>query len=60
LKDKTSDKDNTHEDVIKYFISNGFIEIDEDAKTIKFNIRDTNNLIKFLNIKELPSSISIF
>jgi hypothetical protein len=60
LKDKTNDKDNTSDDVIKYFINNGFIKIDENAKTVKFNIRDINNLIKFLNIKELPSSISIF
>jgi hypothetical protein len=52
--------DNIDEDIIKYFINNGFIKIDENAKTVKFNVRDTNNLIKFLNIKELPASISIF
>ena len=52
--------DNIDEGVIKYFINNGFIKIDENTKIVKFNIRDTNNLIKFLNIKELPASISIF
>ena len=44
-------ENNIDEDVIKYFINNGFIKIDENIKTVKFNVRDTNNLIKFLNIK---------
>jgi hypothetical protein len=52
--------DNIKDDIIKYFINNGFIKINENDKTVKFNTRDINNLIKFLNIKELPSSIFIF
>ena len=52
--------DKMNDDVIRYFINNGFIKINENAKIVRFNTRDTDNLIKFLTITELPSSISIF
>lgn len=54
LEEKASDS------VIKQLINDGFIKVDEKNKTVKFKIKDINNLIKILNITELPTSLSIF
>ena len=46
--------------VIKQFIDNGFISVDEENEKIRFNTKDINSLIKFLNITVLPEEITIF
>lgn len=59
LTEKNNEK-NINDSIVKQFIDNGFIEVNEKNKTIKFKTKDINNLIKFLSITELPSSLSIF
>ena len=55
----TQSKD-VQNDIIKEFIDNGFIEVDERKETITFNTSDINNLIKFLKITKLPAKVQIF
>jgi hypothetical protein len=51
---------NASDSIIKQLINDGFIKVDEKNKTVQFRIKDINNLIKILNITELPASLSIF
>ena len=52
--------ENASDITVRQLIENGFIEINETTKSIKFNTKDITNLIKILNITELPTKLSIY
>ena len=57
---EVTQSDDVQDDIIKEFINNGFIKVNESKETVKFNISDIDNLIKFLKITKLPTKVQIF